>query len=192
MTRLPAAPTQKIDRNTTLTFTWQGTPMKGLKGDTVASALLANGVKIVSRSLKYHMVNIDGECNVRAENTPLKEGMKVLPQNTLGRVENDLYGILNRFDGFMPAGFYYRKFHKPPFIWPMAVKGIRRMAGTGKVDPDKIYDPDRYEEIYLNGEVAVLGGGPAGMSAALTAADQGLRGLLRLAHQRICARAAPL
>ncbi len=193
MTRLPAAPTQKIDRSRTLAFTWQGTPMNGLKGDTVASGLFANGVRIVSRSLKYHrprglysldgesgntLVNVDGECNVRAENTPLKEGMKVVPQNTLGRVESDLFSILNRFDGFMPAGFYYRKFHKPPFIWPLAVKGIRRMAGTGKVDTEKQYDPDNYEEIYLNAEIAVLGGGPAGMSAALAAADQGLRVIL--------------
>ncbi|MFZ0450715.1 MAG: 2Fe-2S iron-sulfur cluster-binding protein [Desulfatiglandaceae bacterium] len=193
MTRLPSAPTEKIDRSKTVAFKWQGIPMNGLKGDSVASALFANGVRIVSRSLKYHrprglysldgesgntMVNIEGECNVRAENTPLREGMNVLPQNTLGRVENDLFGILDRFDGFMPAGFYYRKFHKPPFIWPLALKGIRRMAGTGKVDLAKEYDSDRYEEIYLNGEIAVLGGGPAGLSAALAAADQGLRVVL--------------
>jgi sarcosine oxidase, subunit alpha len=193
MTRLPAAPTQKIDRSKKVAFSWQGIPMKGLKGDTVASALFANGVRIVSRSLKYHrprglysldgesgntMVNIDGECNVRAENTPLRKGMNVLPQNTLGRVERDLFGILDRFDAFMPAGFYYRKFHKPPFIWPLALKGIRRMAGTGKVDVAKPYDPDNYEEIYLNGEIVVVGGGPAGLSAALAAADQGLRVVL--------------
>jgi sarcosine oxidase subunit alpha len=193
MTRLPAAPTEKIERGKTVAFSWQGMPMKGLKGDTVASALFANGVRIVSRSLKYHrprglysldgesgntMVNIDGECNVRAETTFLTEGMNVLPQNTLGKVEKDLFGILNRFDTFMPAGFYYRKFHKPPFIWPLAVKGIRRMAGAGKVDPEKYYDRDKYEEIYLNAEIAVLGGGPAGMSAALAAADQGLRVVL--------------
>lgn len=193
MTRLPRTPTQKIDRNTVLHFSWQGRPMKGLKGDSVASALFANGVRIFARSLKYHrprglysldgesgntLVTVDGECNVRAETTLLQEGMRVTPQNSLGPVERDLFGILDRFDSFMPAGFYYRLFHKPAFLWPLAVKGIRRMAGTGKVDLNKQWNNDDYQELYLNAEVAVLGGGPAGMSAALAAADHGLRVVL--------------
>jgi sarcosine oxidase, subunit alpha len=193
MTRLPATPTQKIDQNKELLFSWQGKPMKGLKGDSVASALFANGVKIVARSLKYHrprglysldgesgntLVNIDGECNVRAETTFLKDGMRVAPQNSFGPVERDLFSILDRFDSFMPAGFYYRQFHKPAFIWPLAVKAIRRMAGTGKVDTEEQWDSSAYHELYLNAELAVLGGGPAGMSAALAAAGQGLRVVL--------------
>jgi len=193
MTRLPATPTRKIDQDTELHFSWQGKLMKGLKGDSVASALFANGVRIFARSLKYHrprglysldgesgntLVNIDGECNVRAETTLLREGMRVMPQNSLGPVQRDLFGILDRFDRFMPAGFYYRRFHKPAFIWPLAVKAIRRMAGTGKVDLEKQWDNSAYQELSLNAELAVLGGGPAGMSAALTAADQGLRVIL--------------
>lgn len=193
MTRLPATPTQKINQSTVLRFSWQGKPVAGLKGDSVASALFANGVRIIARSLKYHrprglysldgesgntLVNIDGECNVRAETTPLREGMRVTPQNSFGPVERDLFGILDRFDSFMPAGFYYRQFHKPAFIWPLAVKGIRRMAGTGKVDLEKKWDSRAYQELYLNAEIAVLGGGPAGMSAALAAADHGLRVVL--------------
>ena len=193
MTRLPPSPTQKIDQTKELSFSWQGKPMTGLQGDSVASALFANGVKIFARSLKYHrprglysldgesgntLVNIDGECNVRAETTPLKEGMRVTPQNSLGPVERDLFSILDKFDSFMPAGFYYRRFHKPARIWPLAVKGIRRMAGTGKVDLERKWDSDKYHELYLNAEVAVLGGGPAGMSAAIAAADQGLRVVL--------------
>ncbi|MBW2124983.1 MAG: (2Fe-2S)-binding protein [Deltaproteobacteria bacterium] len=193
MTRLPQTPTQKIHRNKTLSFSWQGRPMKGLKGDSVASALFANGVRIFSRSIKYHRprglysldgesantsVAIDHECNVRAETTLLKEGMQVRPQNSLGPVERDLLGILDKFDAFMPAGFYYRLFHKPSFLWPLAVKGIRRMAGTGKVDINKEWVHGGYQELYLNAEVAVLGGGPAGMRAALAAADYGLRVVL--------------
>jgi len=193
MSRLPATPTQKIDQNKDLLFSWQGKPMKGLKGDSVASALFANGVRIVARSLKYHrprglysldgesgntLVNIDGECNVRAETTFLKDGMRVAPQNSFGPVERDLFSILDKFDSFMPAGFYYRQFHKPAFIWPLAVKAIRRMAGTGKADTEKQWDSSAYHELYLNAELAVLGGGPAGMSAALAAAEQGLRVVL--------------
>ncbi len=193
MTRLPPSLTQKIDQTTELHFSWQGKPMKGLKGDSVAGALFGNGVRIFARSLKYHrprglysldgesgntLVNIDGECNVRAETTLLRDGMRVTPQNSFGSVERDLFGILDRFDSFMPAGFYYRMFHKPAFIWPLAVKLIRRMAGTGKVDLEKQWDSSAYQELYLNAELAVLGGGPAGMSAALAAADQGLRVVL--------------
>jgi len=193
MNRLSPTPIQKVDQQTVLNFSWQGKPMTGLKGDSVASALFANGIRIFARSLKYHrprglysldgesgntLVNIDGECNVRAETTPLKDGMRVTPQNSLGPVERDLFSILDKFDRFMPAGFYYRQFHKPAFIWPLAVKAIRRMAGTGKVDLEKEWDSAAYHERYLNGEVAVLGGGPAGISAALAAADHGLRVVL--------------
>jgi sarcosine oxidase, subunit alpha len=193
MTRLPETPTQKIHQDTEIRFSWQGRPMKGLKGDSVASALFANGVRIFARSLKYHrprglysldgesgntLVHIDGECNVRAGTTLLKEGMKVTPQNSFGPVERDLFGILDRFHRFMPAGFYYRMLHKPPFIWPLAVKALRRMAGTGKVDLKKEWDSADFQELYLNAEVAVVGGGPAGMSAALAAADHGLRVVL--------------
>ncbi|MGD8562740.1 MAG: 2Fe-2S iron-sulfur cluster-binding protein [Desulfarculaceae bacterium] len=193
MKRLPEHPTQKIDRSQTLGFTWQGRSMQGLAGDSVASALHANGVKILGRSLKYHrprglysldgesansMVAVDGECNVQAEVTPLGEGMQVSPQNVSGSPDSDFWGFLDSFDGFMPAGFYYRRFHKPAFIWPLALKQIRQRAGTGRVDPGKSWDRHRFSELYLNAEVCVLGGGPAGMSAALAAAEQGLRVVL--------------
>lgn len=193
MTRLPRTRMQKIDPGTQLGFSWQKKPMQGLKGDSVASALFANGVRIFSRSLKYHrprglysldgesantLVAIDGECNVNAETTLLKEGLQVTAQNTCGPVERDLLAFLDRLDGYMPAGFYYRRFHKPAAIWPLAAKGIRRMAGTGKVDFEKKWDRFAYPELYINAELAVLGGGPAGMRAALAAADHGMRVVL--------------
>ncbi|RLB33931.1 MAG: glycine cleavage T protein (aminomethyl transferase), partial [Deltaproteobacteria bacterium] len=168
-------------------------PMKGFRGDSVATALFANGIRIFSRSIKYHrprglysldgesgntLVTINGECNVNAERTPLRQGMRVRAQNYLGSVERDLLGILDRFDHFMPAGFYYRTFYKPAFMWPLSVEIIRKIAGTGKIDPDKIWSNDDFQELYLNAEVAVLGGGPAGMKAALVAAEQGLRVVL--------------
>jgi len=193
MSRLPHSPTQRIDRGKELAFSWQGRPMKGFKGDSVATAMFSNGVRIFSRSIKYHrprglysldgesantLVNIDGECNVNAETTLLREGMRVKAQNYLGSVERDLLGILDKFDHFMPAGFYYRKFYKPPFIWPLSVKIIRKLAGTGKIDPNKKWSKNDFQELYLNAEVAVLGGGPAGMKSALVAAEQGLRVVL--------------
>ena len=127
-------------------FTWQGRPYTGLAGDSVASALFANGVRIVARSLKYHrprglysldgesantLVNIDGECNVRAETTLLKNGMAVTAQNYSGSVERDRYSFLDKLDSYMSAGFYYKRGHKPYSMWPLVSRRIRKMAGTG-------------------------------------------------------------
>ena len=194
MTRLAQSPTHKIDPAKEVNFTWQGKAMKGLAGDSVASALFANGVRIVGRSLKYHrprglysmdgesgntLVNVNGECNVRAETTALKEGMQVTAQNYAGKVEKDRWGFIDKMDSQMPAGFYYKRGHKPYAIWEPASKFIRKMAGTGvvdlKIDYDKEYDRSQYENLYINAEVAVVGGGPAGISAALAAAEAGYR-----------------
>ncbi len=190
MKRLPTSATQRVDTSQVLSFSWQGQPMQGLVGDSVASALFANGVRIISRSLKYHrprglysldgesancLVNVDGECNVRAETSLLKQGARVTAQNYAGSVDNDRYAFMGRFDRFMPAGFYYRRFHRPAFMWPMVSKFMRKMAGTGVLDRSVEWDSNRYAECYPNTDVAVIGGGPAGMSAALAAAEQGLR-----------------
>ncbi len=193
MKRLPVSPTQRIEVANALSFSWQGKSMTGLSGDTVASALYANGVRIFSRSLKYHrprglfsldgqsansLVNVNGECNVTAEMIPLVEGDKVRAQNYLGSVENDWLACMKWFDGFMPAGFYYHRFHKPAFLWPTACKFMRKMAGTGVLDRTRPWPREGYTECFPQCDVAVLGGGPAGMSAALAAADQGLRVIL--------------
>jgi sarcosine oxidase subunit alpha len=193
MKRLAQTPTQKIDHGSSLTFTWNGKSMTGLKGDSLASALYANQVRIFGRSLKYHrprglysldgesantMVEVDGECNVRAETTYLKSGMKVKAQNFAGKVESDRWGFIDKFDGFMPAGFYYKRGHKPAAMWKPASKFIRKMAGTGVVDPNADMDTQGCAEIYLNAEVCVIGGGPAGMTAALAAAQGGARVVL--------------
>ncbi len=191
--RLPQAKTQKIDSSKAISFSWNGKSLTGVQGDTIASALFANGIRIFSRSLKYHrprgfysmdgesantLVNVNSECNVRSETTLLKENDKITAQNFSGSVENDRFAFLNMLDGFMPAGFYYRKLHKPEFIWPMASKFIRKMAGTGVLDTSDNWDDDGYTEVYPHTDVCVIGGGPAGMKAALASADQGLRVLL--------------
>ncbi len=194
MTRLPASATQRIDPNRKLSFTYAGKAMTGLAGDTVATALYANGVRVFGRSLKYHrprglysldgetantLMNVDGEPNVRAETTRLKEGMKVLAQNVSGgNAESDAFAFIDKFDGFMPAGFYYQRFHKPYALWPLIRDRLRSMAGAGRVDESQVWDHRRLEELHLNAEVLIIGGGPAGMSAALAAAEFGLRVVL--------------
>ncbi|CAD7848215.1 MAG: hypothetical protein [Olavius algarvensis Delta 4 endosymbiont] len=192
MNRFDHLPTLKIDGNTKIPFEYKGKEYFGVQGDTVATALYANGVRMFARSLKYHrprgLYSLDGECsntlmevdgipNVRTENTLLKSGMVIKEQNVKGSAAYDLLGFLDKLDWAMPAGFYYHTMHKPAMIWPLAMRQIRKAAGIGKLAPD-FQMPGTYDEIYPTADVCVLGGGPAGMSAALAAAEQGLRVIL--------------
>ena len=189
MTRFNQLPTLKIDPTRKITFTYKGKTLTGVQGDTIASALYANGVRIYGRSLKYHrprglysldgessntMMEVDGIPNVRTENTLLKQGMVIKEQNVKGSADNDMLGFLDKMDWAMPAGFYYKTMHKPAAIWPIAMKQIRKTAGLGKISPD-FEMSGKYDEIFPRAEVVVIGGGPAGMTAALAAADKGLR-----------------
>jgi sarcosine oxidase subunit alpha len=103
--------------------------------------------------------------------------MQVKAQNVKGTPETDLMGFMDKLDWAMPAGFYYRTMHKPARIWPIALKQVRKAAGFGKISPD-FQMPGKFDEIYPTADVCVIGGGPAGMSAALAAAEQGLRVIL--------------
>ncbi|WP_022666854.1 2Fe-2S iron-sulfur cluster-binding protein [Desulfospira joergensenii] len=192
MNRLNHLPTLRIDSSEKIPFTYKGKIYNGIKGDTIASALYANGIRIYSRSLKYHrprgLYSLDGECsnammevdgipNVRTETTYLKSGMVLKEQNVKGSADKDLMGFMDKLDWAMPAGFYYNTMHKPAKIWPVAMKQIRKAAGLGKLSPD-FRMPGRFDEIFPTTDVCVLGGGPAGMTAALAAAEKGLRVIL--------------
>ena len=191
MDRLPPHPIERIDREREVLFFYRGKPLMGLAGDTVATALFANGTRIFSRSLKYHrprglynldgystncLMSVNGEPNVRACVRSLKPNMMIHPQNVIGSPEWDLLSVLQWFHFAMPAGFYYRTFHKPAWVWPIAQKVLRQVAGRGKIDPQM---PDGvYEHKHINAEICVIGGGAAGMSAALAAAKAGVRVVL--------------
>ncbi|MEJ2038120.1 MAG: FAD-dependent oxidoreductase [Desulfosarcinaceae bacterium] len=192
MNRLTQLPTLRIDPSRERSFSYKGKTLSGVTGDTVATALFANGVRIFGRSLKYHrprgLYSLDGECsntmmqvdgipNVRTENTLLKTGMKVAEQNVKGSARFDWMGFMDKLDWLMPAGFYYRTMHKPAWIWPFALKQVRKAAGLGRI-PGDFRMTGGYDEIYPRADVCVIGGGPAGMSAALAAARYGLRVVL--------------
>ena len=192
MGRLTALPTMRVDPDSRLCLTFGRQQLWGLAGDTVATALFANGVRIFGRSLKYHrprgLYSLDGECantcmavdgipNVFTETLPLKDGMRIRAQNVIGTPRHDLFGFMDRLDGFMPAGFYYRTLHRPAAIWPLAMKQVRKAAGLGKIAPDFVM-PGVFDEIYPAADVCVIGGGPAGMCAALAAAGAGCRTIL--------------
>lgn len=192
MNRLNHLPTLRIDPTEKRSLTFSGKSYQGVAGDTVATALFANGIRVFGRSLKYHrprgLYSLDGECsntcmqvdgipNVRTENTLLKDGMVVHAQNVAGSAQFDLMGFMDKLDWAMPAGFYYRTLHKPAAVWPIAMKQVRKAAGLGTLSPDFVMK-GTYDEIYPAADVCVIGGGPAGMSAALTAAESGLRVIL--------------
>jgi sarcosine oxidase, subunit alpha len=177
-----------IDRNCPINFTFEGKKYQGFAGDTISSALLANGVKILGRSFKYHrprsilsFANHDaniimqnrGEINtpnIRADVTLLEENMSLWPVNVFGALKNDKAAILGRFSKFLPVGFYYKAFHTKA-LFPYWEKMFRFMTGLGKVDfkNPQIKTPKQYGFC----DVLVIGAGASGISAALKAADLG-------------------
>ncbi|MFZ0611155.1 MAG: 2Fe-2S iron-sulfur cluster-binding protein [Desulfobacterales bacterium] len=192
MKRLTKLPTLRIDPAQKLALKHRRNTFYGAAGDTVATALFANGVRIFGRSLKYHrprgLYSLDGECsntcmdvdgvpNVRTENLLLRDGMVVREQNVKGSADHDWLSFIDKLDWMMPAGFYYKTMHKPAAIWPVAMKQIRKTAGLGVISAD-YQMKGRYDEMYVNAEVTVIGGGAAGMTAALSAAESGLRVVL--------------
>lgn len=192
MRRLEALPTLRIDPGRRIPFVYKNRTMHALAGDTAATALYAGGVRIFSRSMKYHRprglysldpicantyMTVDAVPNVAAETAGVREGMKVEEQNVLFSAKNDLLSFMDRLDRFMPAGFYYETLHKPAAMWPAAAEMVRKAAGLGRIDPGFRFS-GTCDEIYPAADVCVAGAGPAGMSAALAAAEQGMRVIL--------------
>ena len=174
------------------TIFFDGRPTVAQPGDTVASALYRAGQRIFSRSFKYHrprgllcaagrcpncLVNVDGTPNVRACTEPVRAGMQVRHQNAYPSLEQDWLAVAERFDWLMPVGFYYKTFTHPT-AWRFVEPLIRRVAGLGEVadHPPPASDAALgYEHRYIHTDVAVIGGGPAGIAAAVAAAQQGRR-----------------
>ncbi len=189
--RLPSHPAQRLNRAEQFEFKFNGRSYPAFEGDTIASALWAAGVKVLGRSFKYHrprgafaftsadsntLVRVDDEPNVRASSRLVKPGMLVKPQNTWPSLEADVMSLTGLGSRFMPVGFYYKTFIRPRAMWPTYEKILRNAAGLGTVTPEA---PDAYyDKKYEFAEVLIIGGGPAGMSAALSAAQAGARVLL--------------
>ena len=189
-TRLPSGGAS-IDRNSTARFTWNGKTMKGFAGDTIVSALAGNGVDVFARSMKYHrrrgiltndfwdpncFVQVGDEPNVRAAHRLVEEGMEVCAQNVWPSLERDVKAANGLVGRFLTAGFYYKTFMKPAKLWPRYEKILATFAPGGAIDYDST--PGRYDKRYAHPDVVVAGGGPAGMSAALAAAQAGADVLL--------------
>ncbi len=178
-----------IDRSREIAFSWQGEPYTGYAGDTVASALYAAGVRVFSRSFKYHrprgllccsgqcpncLVQVDGVPTVRACMTPITGGMQVQHINAWPSLERDaLHSLTKVTPGFgMQVGFYYKTFIRPRWAWKYYEKFLRSAAGLGQLDPNH-RRTRRFEKVHRHVDVLVIGGGPAGLEAAIAAATDG-------------------
>jgi sarcosine oxidase subunit alpha len=189
--RLPEQSGEWIERTQVLRFRFEGQSYAGYAGDTLSSALHANGVRLLGRSFKYHrprgiyslanhdcnaLMQGDSQINIRADVTPLWEGADVRAVNTLGGLRGDLARHMNHLGAFLPVGFYYKAFHTPKQYFPFFERQMRAMAGLGAIDRShsRLRTPKRYDSC----DVLVIGAGPAGLSAAIAAAEQGARVLL--------------
>ena len=186
----------RIDRDTPVSFTFDGRTYQGYQGDTLASALLANNVHLVGRSFKYHrprgilaagseepnaLVRVGrgahAEPNLRATQVEIHDGLYAESQNRFPSLKCDVGAVNSALQSFFPAGFYYKTFMWPASMWMTYEHVIRRAAGLGRV-ADEHDDPDRYERIHARCDVLVAGGGVAGLMAALQAARSGARVIL--------------
>ena len=183
-----------IDRTRPLDFTFDGRKMQGFHGDTLASALLANGVVLMGRSFKYHrprgvisagpdepnaLVSVRRDAarvtpNLRATEVELYDGLDARSQNRWPSLALDAGAVARLIAPFISAGFYYKTFMWPRAAWDRLYEPlIRAAAGLG--DAPILADPDRYASRYGHCDVLVVGSGPAGLAAALAAASSGAR-----------------
>ena len=186
--RLPPGEHEFIDRDVVIGFEFEGRQVAAHEGDTIGSALAAAGVDVLSRSFKYHrprgllcvagncpncLMKVDGIPSVRTCTMAVRAGMTVGRQNAWPSVDHDAGAVLDRMDRLLPVGFYYKVFHRPKLLWKIMRPVVRRIAGLGSVDTSSDGGPT-YTHRNMHTDVAVVGGGPAGMAAALEAAAAGL------------------
>lgn len=189
--RLVSRPGEVIDRSRSVDFTWNGKWYQGYQGDTIASALAASGVRVFSRSFKYHrprgiltasyhdpglMVQVGDDPNVRAGHRRIAAGMVVSAQNVWPSLGFDVKTANRLLGRFLTPGFYYKTFMSPGWLWPWYQKILARYAAGGVLEAD--IPPGRYDHRHAHPDVLVAGGGPAGMAAAVAAAEAGVSVML--------------
>src|SRR6185312_6578444 len=185
-----------ILRDRVVSFSFDGKRYSGHPGDTLASALLAAGVTLVGRSFKYHRprgiltagseepnalvelrTGARREPNTKATVTELFDGLEAHSQNRWPSLNFDVMSINSLLSPIFVAGFYYKTFMWPAALWEKLYEpAIRRAAGLGRASAAA--DPDTYEKANAFCDVLVIGGGPAGLTAALSASKSGARVIL--------------
>ena len=187
--RLPPGPGERINRAKTIEFSFDGKTVEAFEGDTIGSALHASGRRVLSRSFKYHrprgllccagqcpncLVEVDGWPGVRACTEPVKPGINVKHMNAKPSLGFDVMRATDIFGSRVtPPGFYYKTFIRPRRLWPLYEKVLRNAAGLGVLRKKQAHREWRTEYRRRHADVLVIGGGLAGMSAALRAAEMG-------------------
>jgi len=187
----------RIDRSRPIEVRLDGERLSGFPGDTLASAILARGIRLVGRSFKRHrprgiltagpeepnaLLRVERgpgrvDPNSRATLVELVPGLSAATQNAWPSLRHDLAGLFDRAASFLPAGFYYKTFFRPAGAWERLFEpAIRRLAGLGRAP--ETADPDRYLHRHVHCDLLVVGGGPAGLRAAGLAARAGARVIL--------------
>jgi sarcosine oxidase, subunit alpha len=189
--RLPVQSGERINRDKPIRFRFNNRTFTGYPGDTIASALAANGVKTFTRSFKYHrprgiltaswvdpnlMVQVGDEPNVRAGHRELVEGLDVHSQDVWPSLRFDVKTVNSVIGRFLAPGFYYKTFIKPEPLWPAYEAVLKRFVHSGSIDTASPHI--EHDKTYAHPDVVVAGGGPAGMAAAVAAAHDGARVLL--------------
>jgi sarcosine oxidase, subunit alpha len=189
--RLSVRPGEVIDRSRPLGFTWDGHDYPAFLGDTITSALAASGKRVMSRSFKYSrprgvltadsldpgcLVQVGDEPNVRASHRRVEDGMIVGPQNVWPSLRFDMKAVNRTVSRFLSAGFYYKTFMKPQRLWPAYEAVLKKFAAGGVVENRPI--GGYFDKRYAHPDVVVAGGGPAGMAAAVAAAEAGAQVML--------------
>ncbi|NIP98443.1 MAG: FAD-dependent oxidoreductase, partial [Akkermansiaceae bacterium] len=198
MRRLPEQPGEWIDRSQRIDFRFEGRSYQGFRGDVLNSALLANGIRVVGRSFKYHrprgvysLANHDanglfcaaGHVHLRGDLVPLGEGLDFKAVNTRGGVAGDWLRFTQLFSRFLPVGFYYKAFFKPRWAFPFHERMFRELAGLGAITPSA--PAPNSPKDYAWCDVLVVGSGASGLAAAEAAAECGAKVLLVEEQPRI-------
>ena len=189
MSRLPPSPGERIDRGSPVSFSFDGKTVEAFEGDTIGSALHADGRRVLSRSFKYHrprglfccagqcpncLVEVDGWPGVRACTEPVRKGMKVVHMNASPSLRFDVMRATDIFGSRLtPPGFYYKTFIRPRRLWPLYEKVLRNAAGLGRLARRQREREWRTEYRRRRADVLVIGGGISGLGAALRAAELG-------------------
>jgi sarcosine oxidase, subunit alpha len=181
--RLPGAGAARV-----LRFSFDGRPLVGKEGDTLAAALIAGGERVVARSFKYHrprgiwgigleepnaLMQVGDDVQALATRVPLADGLVARAVNAWPSARFDLRAVHDLFGRLLPAGFYYKTFMGPPFAWPLYERAIRHAAGLGRLRRGAV--PWRSESLNAHADALVVGAGPAGLAAALVLARSGAR-----------------
>ena len=189
--RLGVQPGEEIDRETSFTFRFNGREVPAFAGDTIASALLASGQRVLSRSYKYHrprgvltasyldpgcFFQVGDEPNVRGAHRLAEPGLDVHSQNTWPSLAFDVKAANQLAGRFLGPGFYYKTFIRPQRLWPAYERVLQRFVHAGQVSPDT--PRATVDKRYAHPDVLVAGGGPAGLAAAVAAARAGARVML--------------